>query len=101
MSAEQKSPEELREEIAGTREELGDTVEALAGKADVKGQAKAKVASAKEKAQDKLSSAHDAAPESVSAGAQRIADRARSNPLPVALAGAFAAGIAVGWILSR
>ena len=34
--------EQLREEISETREELGETVEALAGKADVKAQAKEK-----------------------------------------------------------
>ena len=33
-------PEQLRDEIAETREELGDTVGSLAAKADVKAQAK-------------------------------------------------------------
>ena len=37
-------PQELREEIAETRDALGDTVEALAGKADVKSRAKEQVA---------------------------------------------------------
>lgn len=36
-------PDQLREEIADTRRELGDTVEALAAKTDVKAQAKQKV----------------------------------------------------------
>jgi hypothetical protein len=36
MTDQQKSPEELREEIAETREHLGETVEQLAAKADVK-----------------------------------------------------------------
>jgi hypothetical protein len=40
MSAEEQksdpTPEELREEIRETREELGDTVEAITGKADAK-----------------------------------------------------------------
>ena len=39
---EQKTPEELREEIAETREDLGETVEQLAAKADVKARAHAK-----------------------------------------------------------
>jgi MYXO-CTERM domain-containing protein len=34
-------PEELREQIEQTRAELADTVQALAGKADIKGRAKA------------------------------------------------------------
>ena len=46
----EKLPEELRHEIEQTREELGDTVEALAYKADVKAQAKDRVSSAKEAA---------------------------------------------------
>jgi len=37
------TPEELRAEIERTREELGDTVEALAAKTDVKGRARARV----------------------------------------------------------
>jgi hypothetical protein len=40
---EAKSPAEIRAEIDATRDELGDTVEALAEKTDVKAQAKAKV----------------------------------------------------------
>jgi len=44
--------EQLRDEIADTRERLGDTVEALAEKADVKGQAKAKVEEKKEAIRD-------------------------------------------------
>jgi cobalamin biosynthesis Mg chelatase CobN len=42
-------PQELREEIAETREGLGATVEAPAGKADVKTQAQEKVEQAKER----------------------------------------------------
>lgn len=38
-----KNPDQLRVEIAEIRAELGDTVEALAAKTDVKAQARAKV----------------------------------------------------------
>ena len=41
--AEPTDPDQLRGEIADAREELGETVEALAAKADVKAQAKEKV----------------------------------------------------------
>ncbi|MER7659953.1 DUF3618 domain-containing protein, partial [Streptomyces sp. NPDC096193] len=41
------TPDELRRQVEGTREELGRTVEKLAGKADVKGQAQEKAAKAK------------------------------------------------------
>ncbi|PZT69791.1 DUF3618 domain-containing protein [Streptomyces sp. SW4] len=45
-----KGPDELRRQIEQTRSELGDTVEELAGKADVKGRAKARAADLKDKA---------------------------------------------------
>jgi ElaB/YqjD/DUF883 family membrane-anchored ribosome-binding protein len=86
MNAQQKSPEEIREEIAETREDLGDTVEALAGKADVKGRAKGKVDEAKVEAKAKVDSA---------------AQSVQENPVPVAVVAAFGAGVVVGWLLSR
>jgi hypothetical protein len=116
MSAEQRTPEEIRDEIEEDREELGQTVEALAGKADVRGQAKAKVQDVKHGAQVKVSAAKETAqqradevaskaknatPESLGEGAQAIAQRAQENPVPVAVAGAFAVGVLVGWLLSR
>jgi hypothetical protein len=45
-------PEVLREEIAQTREELGETVAALSEKSDVKAQASAKADELKAKAQE-------------------------------------------------
>ena len=83
----QRSPEEIRADIEETREDLGDTVEALAAKTDVKGQAKAKVESVKEKISG-------ATPSSVT-------DTAGSNPVPTAAIGAFVGGILVGIILAR
>ena len=41
MSETQQTPEELRREIERTRRELGDTVDALSQKADVKERVKA------------------------------------------------------------
>lgn len=51
MSAEEKSPAQIRAEIDVTRGELGDTVEALAEKTDVKAQAKAKLEDVKAQVQ--------------------------------------------------
>ena len=42
MNETQQTPEELRRQIEQTRRELGDTVEALSHKADVKEQARIK-----------------------------------------------------------
>lgn len=47
---EPKTPEQIEAEIAETREELADTVEALAAKTDVKAQAKQKTEDAKAQA---------------------------------------------------
>ena len=50
---EKRSPEEIRADIAETRRELGDTVEQLAAKTDVKAQAQAKVDEVKQTASEK------------------------------------------------
>jgi len=47
-------PEEIQREIEQTRAELGDTVEALAAKADVKAQAKNKIDETKASVSEKL-----------------------------------------------
>ena len=49
---EQQTPEEIRREIERTRRELGETVEALSHKADVKEQARLK----KEEVQERVAS---------------------------------------------
>lgn len=101
----QKSPEELREEIEETREELGDTVEALSEKTDVKAQAKNQISAVKDTAQQKkdkfASKAKEAAPDSASAAAQQVASRVQQKPLPFTAAGAFAAGLLIGWLLGH
>jgi hypothetical protein len=101
----QKTPEEIEAEIQQTREDLGDTVEALAGKTDLKAQAKDKIAQARDTAQHKkdelASRARAATPDSAGAGAQQVASAVQRKPVPFAVAGAFAGGIVVGWILRR
>jgi hypothetical protein len=99
----QRTPEEIEADIERTREELGDTVEALAAKSDVKGRAKAKVEETKEAVTEKLSSvggsSQGEAPSSASSGAQQAAAVVKENPEYAALAGAFVAGIIAGWII--
>jgi ElaB/YqjD/DUF883 family membrane-anchored ribosome-binding protein len=99
----QKSPEAIQAEIDETRAELGDTVEALARKADVKAQAKEKITSIKDAAAQKTdeltSRAREATPESAGAGAQQLASTVQRKPLPFTAGTAFAAGLLIGWIL--
>jgi Protein of unknown function (DUF3618) len=100
--SEARSPEEIEADIEATREELGDTVEALAAKTDVKARAKEKVTETKETISEKVSdlggSAREATPDSASAGAQQAATVVKENPEHAALAGAFVAGLIAGWI---
>jgi hypothetical protein len=79
-----RTPEEIRTDIEQTREELGETVASVADKADVKKQAKAKADELKAKAGDKAEQA-----------------KAQANPVPLAIVGAFLAGVGLGRILSR
>jgi gas vesicle protein len=55
----EKSPEQLRSEIAEAREDLGETVEQLAAKADVKTRAHEAVEDAKGRAHDKVEEGRD------------------------------------------
>jgi ElaB/YqjD/DUF883 family membrane-anchored ribosome-binding protein len=79
-----RSPEEIRAEIERTREELGDTAAAVAQKADVKAQAKARVDDTK-----------------ASQVVGQAATTARENPLPVAAGAAFVAGFLLGRFFGR
>ena len=70
----------LRQEIAETRSELGDTVEALAAKADVKARAQEKVAEVKAEARDRVAA---------------LRDTARQRPAPLVVTGAAVATVGV------
>jgi ElaB/YqjD/DUF883 family membrane-anchored ribosome-binding protein len=53
----QRDPEAIREEINRTREDMGETLDALSAKLDVKGQTKAKAEEAKSQAKAKAGQA--------------------------------------------
>jgi hypothetical protein len=96
-----RDPEVIRTEIDGAREELGETVAAVAEKTDVKKQAEAKKDELKEQVSAKAEALKEAAPESAQEGMQQAQRLASENPVPVALAGAFLAGMVLGRLLSR
>jgi ElaB/YqjD/DUF883 family membrane-anchored ribosome-binding protein len=98
---EPRDPEVIRAEIDGTREELGETVAAVAEKTDVKKQAEAKKDELKEQVSAKADALKGAAPESAQEGMQQAQRLASENPVPMALAGAFLAGMVLGRLLSR
>ncbi|MBV9803822.1 MAG: DUF3618 domain-containing protein [Solirubrobacterales bacterium] len=102
---EAKDPEQIREEIEETRREMGDTVEALAAKADVKARMREKISSTKESAAQKkddlIGKAREGSPDSVSSGAAQATELARENPVPTAAIGAFVGGFLLGRLTKR
>lgn len=100
-----KDPDQIREEIEATRRELGDTVEALAYKADVKSRVREKIGATKESAAQKkddlMGKAREASPDSVSSGATQATEVARQNPVPLAAVGAFVGGFLLGRLTKR
>jgi ElaB/YqjD/DUF883 family membrane-anchored ribosome-binding protein len=105
MDSGQRSPEEIQREIVETREELGDTVEALAQKADVKGRAKKKVAETQETVKAKVGEVQgkvtEATPDQARQTAVQAVERVRERPLPAIAIPAFVAGLIVVWVLAR
>ncbi|MFF6998853.1 DUF3618 domain-containing protein [Streptomyces sp. NPDC008313] len=105
-----KGPDELRRQIAETRTQLGDTVEELAAKADVKARAKVRAAELRHRADEKKARLRGRAshaghavqdkavhagqvvqhnvPEPVRSGAGSAVRAGRRNPRPVVVAGA-------------
>lgn len=97
-------PIQIRQDIEATREELGETVEALAAKTDVTGQAKRKIEEARstvsEKAEEMFGRVRDVTPETAAAGAGQAVVAARRNPVPL-LIGLFVAGVLIGRLTRR
>ena len=100
--------DELREQIAETRAELGETVEALAAKADVKAQVKEKVAEGKEQLKEKQElvtakvaevreSVTAATPDQAREVATTLQARVKAQPAPVIAA----CGLLLGFLLWR
>ncbi|MGW1068306.1 DUF3618 domain-containing protein [Streptomyces aureus] len=104
------SPEELREQVEKTRQELGQTVQALAAKTDlqaraqekaaeVKQQAAAKAGELKAKAAQAASQVQDKIPDPVKGKAARGAQAARDNR--TLLVAAAAGTVLVVWLAWR
>jgi ElaB/YqjD/DUF883 family membrane-anchored ribosome-binding protein len=101
----ERSPEEIKADIDDTREELGDTVAALADKTDVKGQAQQRITEVKgnlqRKRQELADKARSATPESAQQGGQQIVTTVKQHPAPVAIGGAVLAGFLIGRLTRR
>ena len=109
-----RTPAEIEQDIEKTREELGDTVAALAEKTDVKARAKGKVEEVKGSVADKkddltskaqtkeefAAKAQDASPSSIDTG--QVAAAAREGAAaPYIAAGAVLAGFVLGLLVAK
>jgi hypothetical protein len=94
----------IREEIEQTRSEMGDTVDALAHKADVKSRVKESFSDKKERLRSQMqgtaSRLDDASPDAadVKDGARQAVGIAEENPIGLAIGG-LAVGFLVGMLL--
>lgn len=99
-----QDPSQIREEIEQTRGEMGDTVDALAHKADVKSRVRESFSERKERLRRQMmgtrSTIGKAAPEGeqVKEGARQAVGIAEENPIGLALGG-VAAGFLAGMLL--
>jgi hypothetical protein len=99
-----QDPSQIREDIEQTRAEMGDTVDALAHKADVKSRMKESISDKTERFRNQMSGAtsrvSDATPdrEQVSEGAQQAVGVVQENPIGLAIGG-VAAGFLAGMLL--
>lgn len=93
-------PIAIRQEIEATREELGETVEALAAKTDVTGQAKRKLGETKaavsEKADDVFGKAREATPDTAAGLFSQVLAAVRRNPVPF-----IAGALVIGWLVGH
>jgi ElaB/YqjD/DUF883 family membrane-anchored ribosome-binding protein len=92
-----KEPSEIRAEIEHTRTEMGDTVEALGYKADVKTRAKDNIADKRDRLKERITGTTPDADE-VKEGAKRAAGIAQENPLGLAI-GSVAVGFVAGMLV--
>jgi gas vesicle protein len=92
-----EDPRHIQQGIDETRDRMGETVEALAGKADVPGRVRGSVAEKKDAVTGRISGAREKLPDAGGA-ARKGAGMAQENPIGLAV-GAMAAGFVVGMLL--
>jgi Protein of unknown function (DUF3618) len=94
VEGEDRTPEQIEADIERTRSDMGDTVAAVAEKADVKAQAKLKVDEAKARVKEKVDSAK---PESAGDGAGKVGQVASEHRRELIIGGA----VLVAFLLGR
>ena len=98
-------PQQLRADIERTRQDLGDTVAALAEKTDVKARARDKVAEVRQNVNQRrtelVGRARESSPDGASSAAVQVRTKAEENPIHAAAIAAFVGGFLVGRITAR
>jgi ElaB/YqjD/DUF883 family membrane-anchored ribosome-binding protein len=92
-----KEPHEIRAEIETTRNDMGDTVEALGYKADVKSRAKDSITDKRDRLKETITGATPDTGD-VKDGAKRAAGVAQQNPIGLAIGG-LAVGLIAGLLI--
>ncbi len=92
-----QDPDAIRQDIEQTREQMGETIDAIGYKADVKSRAKESVSEKTGAIKSKVMGATPSSDE-VARGAQQAVGVAQENPLGLAL-GAVAAGFIAGMLI--
>jgi ElaB/YqjD/DUF883 family membrane-anchored ribosome-binding protein len=93
----ERETDAIRREIDETRGDMSDTVEALSGKADIKGRAKGALAERRDAVKERVGMATPSKGE-MRDGARQAAGIAQENPLGLAV-GAVAAGFLAGTLV--
>jgi hypothetical protein len=90
---EPRTPEQIEADIERTRQDMGDTVAAVAEKADVKAQAKQKMEEARERLKQR---AQAVAPDSAGEGAGKLARAASEHRRVLVIGGAVLTAFLLG-----
>lgn len=93
-----KDPSQIREEVEQTRAQMGETLEAVAERADVKGRAKESVTGKVEAAKGKVTQSASRTESKARHGANRLSNAAQENPLGVTIGG-IAMGFVAGLVI--
>jgi uncharacterized protein DUF3618 len=105
VAADARTPEQIQADIERTRRELGDTVAAVAEKADVKARARARAQETRERLLNKkhavASKTRAAAPDSADQALHTVARTARENQRALVIAAATLTAFALGRISAR
>jgi ElaB/YqjD/DUF883 family membrane-anchored ribosome-binding protein len=100
-----EDPAQLRADIERTRQDLGETVAALAEKTDVKTRAKEKVAEVRQNVNQKrtelVGRAKESSPDGANSTVDQVRAKAQEKPIHTAAIAAFVGGFLIGRITGR